>query len=71
MKKFDSDWSYAYVVYEKALRLLHPLMPFITEELWQRLETGGKSIALAAYPHAEPARRLSARSGDERSPERS
>ena len=40
----------AYVVYEKALRLLHPLMPFITEELWQRLETGGKSIALAPYP---------------------
>jgi valyl-tRNA synthetase len=53
LKKLDSDWSYAYVVYEKALRLLHPLMPFITEELWQRLETGGKSIALAAYPIAE------------------
>jgi len=52
-KKFESDWSYAYVVYEKALRLLHPLMPFITEELWQRLETGGKSIALAAYTRAD------------------
>ncbi len=50
LKKDESDWSYAYVVYEKALRLLHPLMPFITEELWQRLETGGKSIALARYP---------------------
>jgi valyl-tRNA synthetase len=50
LKKPDSDWSYAYIVYEKALRLLHPLMPFITEELWQRLETGGKSIALALYP---------------------
>jgi valyl-tRNA synthetase len=39
---------------ERALRLLHPLMPFITEELWQRLtiETKGrpKSIALAPYP---------------------
>jgi valyl-tRNA synthetase len=53
LKKLETDWSYAYVVYEKALRLLHPLMPFITEELWQRLETGGKSIALAAYPMAE------------------
>jgi valyl-tRNA synthetase len=52
-KKLEGDWSYAYVVYEKALRLLHPLMPFITEELWQRLETGGRSIALAAYPEAE------------------
>ena len=36
-------------VYEKALRLLHPLMPFLTEELWQRL-AARKSIALAAYP---------------------
>jgi valyl-tRNA synthetase len=57
LKKLDSDWSYAYVVYEKALRLLHPLMPFLTEELWQRLEKRvkqpGKSIALAAYPRAD------------------
>ncbi len=50
LKKLDEDWSYAYVVYEKALRLLHPLMPFLTEELWQRLEMPGKSIALAEYP---------------------
>jgi valyl-tRNA synthetase len=49
-KKFETDWSYAYIVHEKALRLLHPLMPFLTEELWQRLELPGKSIALAAYP---------------------
>ena len=54
LKKLDSDWSYSYIVYEKALRLLHPLMPFITEELWQRLGTGGKSIALAEYPKPEP-----------------
>jgi valyl-tRNA synthetase len=55
LKKLDADWSYSYVVYEKALRLLHPLMPFITEELWQRLEleTDIKSIALAEYPPAE------------------
>jgi valyl-tRNA synthetase len=50
LKKFDSDWSYSYIVYEKALRLLHPIMPFLTEELWQRLGCPGKSIALAAYP---------------------
>jgi valyl-tRNA synthetase len=55
LKKFDADWSYAYVVHEKALRLLHPLMPFLTEELWQRLERPGKSIALAPYPQFDEA----------------
>jgi len=55
LKKLDDDWSYAYTVYEAALRLLHPLMPFVTEELWQRLELGGKSIALAAYPQFDAA----------------
>ncbi len=55
LKKLDEDWSYAYVVYEQALRLLHPLMPFITEELWQRLELGGKTIALESYPLFNPA----------------
>jgi valyl-tRNA synthetase len=55
LKKLDPDWSFAYIAYEKALRLLHPLMPFLTEELWQRLGTGGKSIALAAYPQFDPA----------------
>jgi valyl-tRNA synthetase len=54
LKKLDADWSYAYIVYENALRLLHPLMPFLTEELWHRLEMPGKSIALAAYPLFDP-----------------
>jgi valyl-tRNA synthetase len=49
-KKRDIDWSYSYVIYERSLRLLHPLMPFLTEELWQRLEEEGKSIALLPYP---------------------
>ena len=48
-KKFGTDWSCAYQVYECALRLLHPLMPFITEELWHRLGHEG-SIALQPYP---------------------
>ena len=55
LKKFEADWSYAYVAWEKALRLLHPLMPFLTEELWHRLDQPGKSIALAAYPQFDPA----------------
>ncbi len=43
---------------ETTLRLLHPFMPFITEELWQRLpgrEARGESIMIAPYP--KPARR--------------
>src|SRR3989338_11065757 len=36
--------------FDIALRLLHPMMPFITEELWQRLGTRNRSIALASFP---------------------
>jgi valyl-tRNA synthetase len=42
-------------VFEASLRLLHPVMPFITEEIWQAMYDGQpplKSIALAAYPVA-------------------
>jgi valyl-tRNA synthetase len=37
-------------VLEATLRLLHPFMPFITEELWQRLPHKGESIMIAPYP---------------------
>lgn len=44
-------------VFETALRLLHPVMPFLTEELWQRLvgqsNTSPESICLAAFPQAD------------------
>jgi valyl-tRNA synthetase len=46
-------------VFECALRLLHPVMPFLSEELWQRLVKRGtgipESICIAAYPQANPA----------------
>jgi valyl-tRNA synthetase len=45
-------------VLEQALRLLHPFMPYITEELWQRLP-GNKQLH-AAYPGAEPTVMLTA-----------
>ena len=34
---------------EQSLRLLHPVMPFITEELWQRLPHKGETICLAEF----------------------
>jgi valyl-tRNA synthetase len=37
-------------VLETTLRLLHPFMPFITEEIWQRLPAHGESIVIAPYP---------------------
>ncbi len=37
---------------EKILRLLHPLMPFITEEIWQSLPHEGESIMTAKWPEA-------------------
>ena len=41
----------AYVL-ERSLRLLHPFMPFLTEELWQRLPHAGDSIMVAPWPEA-------------------
>ena len=43
-------------LFDAALRLLHPVMPFITEEIWHAIYEGKapmKSIALAPYPQAD------------------
>ncbi len=37
-------------VLDNVLRLLHPFMPFITEEIWQRLPGTGKSLMVADWP---------------------
>jgi len=45
-------WRNLFAAFEAALRLLHPIMPFLTEELWHQLPqaAGAKSIALQKYP---------------------
>ncbi len=58
-----ADWRAALTIFERSLRLLHPFMPFLTEELWQRLVHGASegtaagsmaglpvSVSLAAFP---------------------
>jgi valyl-tRNA synthetase len=41
---------------ERVLLLLHPLMPFVTEEIWSLLPGERPLLALAPWPHADPAR---------------
>jgi valyl-tRNA synthetase len=48
--------STAIQVLEEALRLLHPFMPFVTEEVWQKLpvRSEGISISRSPYPAFDP-----------------
>lgn len=41
-------------VLDQILRLLHPIMPFVTEEIWQALPHEGQSIVTATYPVVHP-----------------
>ena len=48
-------WKNLFAGFDAALRLLHPFMPFLTEELWHQLPqpAGAKSIALDMFPVAQ------------------
>ncbi|HJT20934.1 MAG TPA: valine--tRNA ligase [Nitrospira sp.] len=41
---------------EIIMRLLHPFMPFLTEEIWQTLPHEGDSVMVQSYPSADPAK---------------
>ena len=42
-------------VLTEILKLVHPLMPFITEEIWQALPHEGEALMVASYPHFDEA----------------
>lgn len=41
-------------VLDNTLRLLHPIMPFVTEEIWQSVPHAGESLVVATYPTVHP-----------------
>ncbi len=51
--KRDAARSRILTILEQALRLLHPFMPYLTEELWQKLPNISNELHNAAYSSAE------------------
>jgi valyl-tRNA synthetase len=50
----QASYEATIALFEKLLKLVHPFMPFISEEIWQELKErkGGESICVAEYPIA-------------------
>ncbi|MFZ5625774.1 MAG: valine--tRNA ligase [Bacillota bacterium] len=48
-----AQWTLWYVL-SRTMELLHPFMPFITEEIWQALPHQGETIMLAPWPQVKP-----------------
>lgn len=51
-KKTQSVLAY---VLDQTMRLIHPFMPYISEEIWQHLPHEGETITLASWPEYDPA----------------
>jgi valyl-tRNA synthetase len=45
-----------WMVLEGSLKLLHPVMPFVTEELWQMIPHSGDSVVSAPWPRSDSSR---------------
>jgi valyl-tRNA synthetase len=54
-KKKKTTQSVLAHVLDQTMRMLHPYMPFITEEIWQQLPHEGDSITVAAWPKVNEA----------------
>jgi valyl-tRNA synthetase len=50
--KYTAQYVLNYVL-TNTLKLLHPFMPFITEEIWQHLPEKGKSIMVSKWPQTD------------------
>mgnify|MGYP003585491358 FL=1 len=47
-----AQWVLKHVL-DKGLKMLHPFMPFITEEIWQKLEIEGSTVMLSKFPETD------------------
>ena len=47
-----AQWVLRHVL-DKGLKMLHPFMPFITEEIWQKLEIEGPTVMLSKFPETD------------------
>lgn len=53
-KAQQTNKSVLVYVLDQILRLLHPIMPFVTEEIWEQLPHEGSSLVTAQYPVVHP-----------------
>jgi len=51
--KLAANQVVMYKILEKYLRVLHPFMPFITEEIWQKISPEDNSIMTQSWPHIQ------------------